>query len=638
MSNPVLQILLVEDNVVNQLMAQGTLAVLGHHVTIAADGQEAVATSRAQRFDLILMDLMLPVMDGFQASATILRECQQRGETPPPIVALTAVLDETEKARCAKHGMSRWLTKPIDLDEFQKLLDSLSTAVVSPEPVPAPPDPTPWAAPAINSAALLERVKDPEVLARIVDLFSQTYPLRLQEARESLSPEHNVVARRAAHTLKGNFLNFGADAAAQMAHDLMDAIEQERWSEAEAMLPLMATRCAQVEAALRTLAGVAAPQVGSADELPGTGFKVVVADGDPANRALCSAVLHEGGYEILEAADGEGVLRLLEMNEVDVVVMGVVMSGLDGYETCRCIKASPTTGMLPVLLLTALDDRGARLQGMDAGADDFLSKPVDPGEVSLRVRNAARGKALYDQLQRSFVDLQELQELRDGLTHMLVHDLRTPLTAIKGYAGLLSTSFGSGLTDQQRTFAEKIVTQSNRLVEMVSAILDVSRLESNQLPLNLSNGDLCLLLLTQAEPFSGMPSHTLALELPDTLFVTCDQELVGRVVMNLLTNAVKYTPSNGTVTLKLTGDDTLVTVAILDQGPGVPLDSREKIFEKFGTVQSETHRRPYSSGLGLTFCQLVVQKHGGEIGVDDGRDGLGSRFWFTLPVKAEQAG
>lgn len=626
-----LHILLVEDNPVNQLMAQGTLSVLGHQVTIAADGREAVKSSREQRFDLVLMDLMLPVMDGFQASATILAECRQRGESPPPIIALTAVLDDAEKARCAEHGMAHWLSKPICLEEFQKLTDSLTRETAPTENVASVRS-------VIDSNALRDRVKDPEVLAKIVDLFSEGYPLRLQEARESLCPEHSVVARRAAHTLKGNFLNFGADAAAEMAHELMDAIEEERWSDAEAMLPQMAEHCAQVESALRALTGGGAPQALPASDLPGTGFKVVVADGDPANRALCSAVLHEGGYEILEAPDGEGVLKLLEENEVDVVVMGVIMAGLDGFETCRRIKASPTTGMLPVLLLTALDDREARLQGMDAGADDFLSKPVDSTEVSLRVRNAARGKAVYDQLQRSFVELQELEGLRDGLTHMLVHDMRTPLTAIKGYASLLATSFGAGLTDKQRSFAEKMVVQSNRLVEMVSAILDVSRLESNQLPLNLAKVDLCLVLLTQSEPFSGMPDHSLELELPDSLLITCDQELIGRVLMNLLTNAFKYTPSKGTVTLELSGDDTMVTVAVIDQGPGVPVESREKIFEKFGVVEGDTHRRPYSSGLGLTFCQLVVQKHGGEIGVDEGRNGVGSRFWFTLPVSPERHG
>lgn len=626
-----LHILLVEDNPVNQLMAQGTLSVLGHQVTTAADGQEAVRASRDHRFDLILMDLMLPVMDGFQASATILHECHARGVAAPPIVALTAVLDEAEKSRCAQHGMAHWLSKPICLEEFQKLSQSLTGSAQAPAPAESGP-----AREVIDSEALRDRVKDPEVLAKIVDLFSEGYPMRLQEARDSLDPEHSVVARRAAHTLKGNFLNFGADEAAEMAHRLMDAIEEERWKDAEAMLPEMAQQCALVERALRALAGMDAPQAQPASELPGTGFKVVVADGDPANRALCSAVLQEGGYEILEAPDGEGVLRLLEAADVDVVVMGVIMAGLDGYETCRRIKASPTTGMLPVLLLTALDDRDARLQGMDAGADDFLSKPVDPTEVSLRVRNAARGKAMYDQLQRSFVELQELEGLRDGLTHMLVHDMRTPLTAIKGYASLLATNFGAGLTDQQRSFAEKMVVQSNRLVEMVSAILDVSRLESNQLPLNLTKIDLCLLLLTQSEPFSGMPDHSLRLELPDSLFITCDQDLIGRVLMNLLTNAFKYTPPKGVVTLALSGDDKTVTVAVIDQGPGVPLDSREKIFEKFGVVEGETHRRPYSSGLGLTFCQLVVQKHGGEIGVDDGRDGVGSRFWFTLPLKPVQ--
>jgi signal transduction histidine kinase len=100
----------------------------------------------------------------------------------------------------------------------------------------------------------------------------------------------------------------------------------------------------------------------------------------------------------------------------------------------------------------------------------------------------------------------------------------------------------------------------------------------------------------------------------------------------LLANAFKYTPKGTPVTLIMDSQQDLATVAVIDQGPGVPLGSREKIFEKFGQVEGATHRRPYSSGLGLTFCQLVVQKHGGQIAVDDGPGGVGSRFWFTLPL------
>lgn len=621
-----LQILLVEDNQVNQLMAQGTLAHLGHEVDVASDGQEALEAAKAKKFDLILMDLMMPVMDGYQSSQAILEHCERQALAPPVIIALTATLTEEEIKKCEAHGIKKWLSKPIDPNDFQELTNSLNPSFPTTKPAQSPEPP-------LQQAALMSRVRNSDSLAKIAELFRASFPERLKELRNSLNQERATLARRAAHTLKGNFLNFASPQGASLAERLERAIEKSQWKQAEEMLPELELECQRVDEALQQL--LAEPShLSSSEEStdgPGTGFKVIVADVDPANRAICAAALEADGYEVIEAGDGEQVLQLLSEHSVDVVLMGVFMANLGGFEACRRIKADEKTSMTPVLLVTAMDERGARLSGMDAGADDFITKPIDPREVSLRVRNAARGKELYDKLQTSFEELKRLEELRDGLTHMLVHDLRTPLTAIKGYASLLVAGFGAGLTPQQQTFAEKIVAQSNRLVEMVSAILDVSRLESDQMPLEKAKADLSLLLFEQSEQFSGLPDCDLKLEIADGVTLQCDAGLVGRVVANLMSNAFKYTPKGETVTLRLTTNSHLAKVEIIDKGPGVPPESREKIFEKFTQVEGETHKRPYSSGLGLTFCQLVVQKHGGEIAVDEAQGG-GSRFWFTLPL------
>lgn len=122
--NP-LRILLVEDNPINLLMAQGTLAYLGHQVTTAGNGQEAVDAYRESAFDLILMDLTMPIKDGYQASSEILSHARSNGQPEPMIVALSANLEEEEKQRCREHGVTRWLNKPISPDEFQELTRSL---------------------------------------------------------------------------------------------------------------------------------------------------------------------------------------------------------------------------------------------------------------------------------------------------------------------------------------------------------------------------------------------------------------------------------------------------------------------------------------------------------------------------------
>lgn len=604
-----LHILVAEDNEINQLMAQGTLEQLGHQVTIAEDGRVAVELAKSGNFDLVLMDLVMPNMDGFQAAQAILS-----GAPPhPPVIAVTATLTSQDEARCRESGMTRWLLKPIDPDEFERL--------IQPQTPRSP-----------ASEALRSRVRGRQNAGKFLELFRQGYPQRLRELRHSVAERDGATARRAAHTLKGNFLNFASELGAQLAHQLEEHIERASWTLAASLLPSLEAACREVESALSELLEEPTGETDrDARHDSGRGFTVLVADVDPANRAICVSALQTEGYRVVEASDGEQVLELLAREPVDVVMMSVVMAHLGGFETCRRIKGAPATRMLPVLLVTALGEREARLEGIEAGADDFISKPIDPKEVTLRVRNAARGKELYDQLQSSFEELQRLEHLRDGLTHMIVHDLRTPLTAIKGYASLLTSVAGIGMNEQQKSFAQKIVNQSNRLVEMVSSILDVSRLESDQMPITLESHDLSQLLLKQAETFSGQSESNLALELTASIHLPLDQELMGRVVMNLLSNAFKYTPAGETVTLRCEQDETHALIQVIDRGPGVPEDYRVKIFEKFAQVDSESHRRPYSSGLGLTFCHLVVEKHQGTIGVREAPGG-GSDFWIKLPL------
>ena len=606
-----LNILVVEDNEVNQLMTRGALEYLGHRVTIAPDGVVAVELAHDEHFDVVLMDLMMPGITGYEASRTILSRARERGGPLPKIWAHTAEISDEDIARCRESGINRWLSKPIDPDEFAGLCDE---------------------GPLLQNE-LFSRVKNVDALRKVAQLYGEGYPQRLKELRQAVAERHSEAALRVTHTLKGNLLNFSAPVGARLAQELEALVGSGNWEQAAAVLPEFETACREVEQALSELIAepLEPPRETTRLRSEGTETLVLVADADDANRAVCATALQNEGYRVVEAHDGQEVLELLESEPVAVVLMGVVMDRLGGFEACRQVKANPRTQMIPVLLVTALEEPSARIDGMDAGADDFINKPIDPREVSLRVRNAARGKSLYDQLHTSFEELQRLEQLRDGLTHMLVHDLRTPLTAIKGYATLLSSSFSAGMSEQQQKFAQKIVSQSNRLVDMVSEILDVSKLESDEMPLDIGAVNLSSLCRELSEEWAGIPENQLVLEAVPGIVIQADGELLSRVLSNLLSNAFKYTPADKPVTVRLLKSQGEVEIQVLDQGPGVPDEFKQKIFEKFGQVSGSEHKRAQSSGLGLAFCQLVVEKHGGSIGVRDGSDG-GRVFWLKLPV------
>lgn len=355
-----------------------------------------------------------------------------------------------------------------------------------------------------------------------------------------------------------------------------------------------------------------------------------MADDEPSNRALLRQVLARGPYRVREAEDGYAALQSAREERPDVVLLDVMMPGLDGFQVCRTLKADPDLAAVPILLVTSLDGREDRVQGVEAGADDFLVKPLDPREVLFRVRNAVRSHQLFREVQESYRRLHDLESLRDSLTHMLVHDFRSPLNSVLGYLRLLRMDAGERLTEEELTFLERATSSTELLNEMVSATLDVSRMEGDVMPLSRQRVDLADVARRASADVAGLArGHEIRLEAPPGgAQAWCDPDIVRRVLMNLLVNALKFSPSGEAVMVQVVGS----RVEVRDRGPGIPEAERERIFDKFVQLRAWEEGGRHSSGLGLTFCQMAVQAHGGRIGVHC-PEGGGSTFWFTLPME-----
>jgi two-component system sensor histidine kinase/response regulator len=342
-------------------------------------------------------------------------------------------------------------------------------------------------------------------------------------------------------------------------------------------------------------------------------------------------LLESRNYIVWTATDGEAGLALAQERVPDVVLLDVMMPRLNGLEVCRRLKADESTAMIPVLLVTALDAREDRLAGIDAGANDFITKPIDSADLSLRVRNAVTTKRLYDRIAQQFGQLQVLEAVRDNVIHMIVHDLRSPLTGLQGYLDLLSmVADGNREVADYALEAHKI---ADRLKELVSQVLDVSRLESAQMPLSRTDIDLVQLLPTAVAVLGPPPDGiSLGYEISgEQVRVACDQDLISRVIINLVGNAFKFARGNVRIGLRRNEDRARLTVT--DDGPGVPEKFRQMIFEKFGQSPLGQSAGARSTGLGLTFCKLAVQAHQGNVGVDPADTG-GACFWVELPLTA----
>lgn len=245
--------------------------------------------------------------------------------------------------------------------------------------------------------------------------------------------------------------------------------------------------------------------------------------------------------------------------------------------------------------------------------------------------DVTESKESADQLRASYERLQELEGLRDSLTHMIIHDLRSPLTGVLGYLDLLALR-DSRIGSEERSYVREALTAAHRIQDMITQLLDVNRLEQGQMPLHRKACDLTEILRTAVAPVQKLEGkQRVILHLPGVpVPAPCDADLIRRVVANLVSNALKFTPHDGHITVSAAVSEGVVRINVTDEGPGIGPEYHRRIFDKFGQIG---RREIHSTGLGLTFCKLAVEAHGGKIGIDS-VVGQGSIFWFTVPLAA----
>jgi two-component system sensor histidine kinase/response regulator len=366
--------------------------------------------------------------------------------------------------------------------------------------------------------------------------------------------------------------------------------------------------------------------------------RVMVVDDDAATRELLRDLLESMGHQVVEAGNGAEAIRMAVEAPPDAVLLDVMMPGMDGFEVCRKLQQEPRTATVPILLVTALSARGERLHGIEAGANDFLSKPIDRQDVLLRVRNAVRLKQLHDRVGAELERVRALEIMRDELVHCIIHDLRSPLQGATLGVELLSIELYPALTERQKGSVNRTLGILRHVASMTSTVLDVSRMEAKQMPMQLAACDITGLLRSALDELQPLLAHLrIEVDAPaEPVALRADASLVERILGNLIGNAAKFTPPGGELRVAIRVSDQAVRVEISDTGPGIPEQHRGIIFDKFGQVEAHRNRCKYSTGLGLAFCRLAVEAHGGCIGVES-EVGRGSTFWFELPAAAETA-
>ena len=338
---------------------------------------------------------------------------------------------------------------------------------------------------------------------------------------------------------------------------------------------------------------------------------ICIVDDNAAARETSAELLSPEPYDVLLLSSGLALLAQLDQMIPDVILLDVMMPEVDGFEVCRRLKADAAWQHIPVILLTALDSRTDLVQGLKAGADEFLTKPVNGPELRARVHSMLRIKRQYDRLQA-------MLQLRQNLAHMVVHDMRTPLTVALLKVGLMLRH--DALPTDVQASLRTVRDQVHALEALINEILLVAKMEQGQLLLNRAEVTINQLVLATAQNLQVVAESSdliLVLDLPSqSPVVWLDASLFSRVLDNLVANALKFSPGGSTVTVRLKSLDERgprhVCLQVLDEGPGVPEAQRQSIFNMYEIVELKETGVP-QTGLGLAFCKMVVDAHGGQI-------------------------
>ncbi|MBD2525289.1 hybrid sensor histidine kinase/response regulator [Nostoc sp. FACHB-133] len=362
-------------------------------------------------------------------------------------------------------------------------------------------------------------------------------------------------------------------------------------------------------------------------------YRILAVDDTRDNLILVQAILESEGYEIELASDGIKALRQVEKSPPDLILLDVMMPGMDGYEVTRRIRNNPAISYIPILLITAFHESSV-VEGLDAGADDFIRKPFDTDELLARVRSLLR-------LKHSLDEQQKMTRQREDFVSRLTHDLRTPLVAADRMLSLFEMETFCKISPEMKQAIAVMIRSNQNLMEMVNTLLEVYRFEAGKKTLNWEVCDLREIseeVVSELSPLTNEKGLTLTIDTSklDPLgknagIIMGDRLELRRVLNNLIANAIKFTDTGGITirifeTSPLPGNQDSVTIEVQDTGYGIAPEDQATIFERFR--QGKNKRS--GSGLGLHLSHRIVEGHAGTIQVAS-EVGKGTLFTVQLP-------
>jgi signal transduction histidine kinase len=365
---------------------------------------------------------------------------------------------------------------------------------------------------------------------------------------------------------------------------------------------------------------------------------ILVVDDNTRNLQLISSLMGKAGYKVHAANTGEKALRYLEKRHPDIILLDVMMPDINGFEVCQQLKADETLKDIPVIFLTARTDSGDVVEGFQAGAVDYITKPFNSSEVLVRLANHLK-------LQKAVYDLKKQNAEKDRFFSILAHDLRGPFSGYMGLSEVLANHASELSQDEILEYSQALHEAASSVYKLLLNLLEWSRLQMGSLEYVPQRVELNKQLeetISTATRLTREKEIIFEVDIPDTLAVKADGYMLESIMRNLLTNAVKFTYPHGKISIrawKESQDDSIdqspetkeIFIEVVDTGMGIPDEMQERLFRIDENISRPGTHGEESTGLGLLLCRDMVARNGGELRLES-EENKGSRFWFSLPA------
>jgi len=354
---------------------------------------------------------------------------------------------------------------------------------------------------------------------------------------------------------------------------------------------------------------------------------ILIVDDTPHNLQVLTNILHDKGYNICISTSGYQALESVNTEMPDLILLDIQMPDMDGFETFKALKLNPNSEDIPVIFLTAMVDPEKILQGFELGAVDYITKPFNIPELTSRV-------ATHIEIKKSREKLTELNATKDKLFSIISHDLKSSLGSIVGITDLVLEKFDDYEPDKVRQIIESIHQSSKNTFELLENLLDWARLQTGKLTQQMEKHDLKTIIHNTSELYHEIAKNkniTIQNNVISDITVYCDINMIQTVLRNLISNAIKFTNAEGTVTLNSIERNSQVEIQVSDSGIGIIPENIPYIFSIEKNISTPGTKGEKGTGLGLMLCKELIEKQGGKIWVES-EVGKGTTFKFTLPI------